>query len=102
MPSLVFIVCLLVLVCGCASKPRADRPVKSLLAAGDCVVVTTAHRDHPEHGQLIDSVGDISLPLLGRYHIAGFTLKQAEEQIERDYVARGFYSRIDLVVLRCP
>ena len=98
----VSIVCSLALLCGCASKPEGHLAVESPLVAADCVVVTTAHRDHPEHGQLIDSAGDILLPLLGRYHIAGFTLKQAEGQIERDYVARGFYSRIDLVVLRCP
>jgi protein involved in polysaccharide export with SLBB domain len=77
--------------------------VESPLVAGDCVIVTGAHRDHPFVGQVIDSAGDVSLPILGKYHIMGLTLKQAEERIEKEYVERGLFSQApDMVVLRCP
>ena len=99
----VFIACSLAVLCGCASKPKPHVQMELPLVAGDCVIVTSAHRDRLESGQVIDSAGDISLPLLGRHHIAGFTVKQAEERIEREYVERGFFRQmLDMVVIRCP
>jgi protein involved in polysaccharide export with SLBB domain len=51
---------------------------------------------------VIDADGDISLALLGKLRVAGLTLKQTEALIAKEYVEGGFYTRVDLVVLRCP
>jgi protein involved in polysaccharide export with SLBB domain len=95
----------LLVLCGCMSRREQALQAERTLAPGDCIIVDGAHRDHtvgPEHHHVIDSAGDISLFLLGRFHVAGLTLRQAQERIEKEYFERGFYRHIEWVVLLCP
>ncbi len=87
--------------CGCVSNPR-QTATSARLVPGDCVVIDAAHRTGREKRYEIDSAGDISMPFLGKVRLAGLTLAQAEERLEKAYVRRGFFRDVDLVVLRCP
>ncbi|HEX5220511.1 MAG TPA: polysaccharide biosynthesis/export family protein [Verrucomicrobiae bacterium] len=90
--------------CGCASPKTQQRQVgaERTLAPGDCIIVDNAHRQGLETRHVIDAAGDISLSLLGKFHVAGLTLNQAEVGIEKEYVDRGLFRHVDLVVLLCP
>lgn len=98
-------VCLL--LCGCASRPAlivAIGPDESPLAAGDCIVMEVVIGLHGnERIHVIDPTGEISMPLLGRLPVAGLTVKQVEELLEKEYVEnRRLFSRMDMAVRRCP
>lgn len=71
---------------------------------GDCIIFAPAHRAfvHDETRLELDTNGDIILPLLGKFNIAGFQIKEAELQIEIEYVKRGVFNRLDLTLTRCP
>ena len=88
--------------CGCASRTPQAVVAEKTLVPGDCVIVDNAHREGLETRCIVDSAGDISLRPLGRMHVAGLTLKQAELRIEKEYVDRGLLRHVDLVVLPCP
>src|SRR5258708_1028173 len=94
--------CCFLFWCGCASRTPQPVVAERVLAPGDCVIVDNAHREGLETRHVVDAAGDISLSLLGRFHVAGLTLKQTELRIEKEYVDRGLFRHVDLVVLPCP
>jgi protein involved in polysaccharide export with SLBB domain len=97
--SLQALLCFL-LWCGCASRTTVAK--ERMLVPGDCIVIDSAHREGLEMRHVVGAGGDISLPLLGEFHVAGLTLKQAELRIEKEYVDRGLFKSIDLIVSPCP
>lgn len=101
--ALVALSCLLV-GWGCASpKPQPQHVVvERTLAPGDCIIVDSAHRQGLETRHVIDAAGEITPPLVGKLHVAGLTVRQAELRIEKEYVDRGLFRHVDLVVLPCP
>ena len=85
MRALIFSLLALVLIGGCVS-PRsqvAEREVA--LRPGDRLLVQFTNRRVPEVRQVVDPVGDVSLPLLSKFHVAGMTLSQAKQAIEASY-----------------
>lgn len=91
------------LCCGCASRTPQVGVAEPTLAPGDCIIVDSgAHRQGLETRHVVDASGDISLTLLGKFHVAGLTLRQTESRLEKEYVDRGLFSHVDLVVLPYP
>lgn len=85
-------------VCTCAHKGWIEGNVP--LAPGEAVWIDSAHRSGMQQRLVIDSEGDILLPLMGRFHVAGLTAVQAAKEINRAYVDRGFYKEIEMVINR--
>ena len=91
-----------ILWCGCATRTSQTVVAERTLAPGDCIVVDNVHREGLETRHEVDSSGEIPLTLLGKFHVAGLTLKQTEFRTEKEYVDRGLFRHVDLVVLSCP
>jgi protein involved in polysaccharide export with SLBB domain len=78
------------MICGCMSRPPGGPHADGrILAPGECVNVQ-AVRDHrvlPElqTHRVIDSTGNVELPFLGLVPVAGLTLAEANERIERQW-----------------
>lgn len=77
---------------------RLDRPIE----IGERIWV--CYRKHlvvsPETEQTISPQGEITLPRLGKVHIAGLHRKDAERMIEKMYVDSGFYRKLEIAVIR--
>jgi polysaccharide export outer membrane protein len=86
---------LLLLLCGCASRPQhvaipgpSLRSGDYLLVIGDRLLVVFTRGDQTgEIVQIIDPSGSISLPLVGKLHVAGMTSRQARQRIKTAYQA---------------
>ena len=94
----------LLVMCGCASHPQRLAVRESMpLVSGDCIVIDfRVEGVEAVPAQLvIDSAGAMSPPLLGKLHLAGLTLKQAEERIQREYDQRPIERPFKLVLSRC-
>ena len=92
----------LLVTCGCASHPQRLPVQESVpLVSGDCIVIDFRVEAVPVRRLVIDSAGNISPPLLGKLHLAGLTLKQAEERIQREYDQRPIERPFKLVLSRC-
>lgn len=57
----------------------------------------TTRRGHPIHRYLVDNDGNIDMPILGKIHVAGFTISQANNHI-RDLIAPYLSKTADCVV----
>jgi len=49
--------------------------------------------------EVVDELGSVSLPLVGLIDIAGLTTAEAERKVRNEYVARGFYKDINVIVV---
>jgi polysaccharide biosynthesis/export protein len=62
------------------------------LTSGDTVRVQILGPDEPiPTPQHVDTLGNITMPLIGDVHVAGLTRDQAQELIARTYVRERFY-----------
>jgi protein involved in polysaccharide export with SLBB domain len=76
----IFSLLLLWLMSGCATQSQ-----QVSVRAGDCLLIVCTNRQSPEIRQVVDSAGDITLPLVGTLCVAGMTLRQAGESIGAAY-----------------
>ena len=80
------------------------------LQPGDCVnfdffpnaITHYAPGEGKERRHVVDAAGNISVFRLGKFHVAGLTLKQAAEALKKEYKARELYRNIELELLPCP
>jgi len=79
---------LLVLICGCASRPQQLSVADPLLHSGDCLLFHVQFDSSSEIRRVVDSAGDISLPDIGNLHVAGMTVKQVTQAITDRYAPR--------------
>ena len=54
--------------------------------------------DPEQYDDEVDDLGEVTLPLIGAVKVAGLTTSEAERFIERTYVEREFYPRINVIV----
>ena len=81
---------LLMLWVGCASTPQRLGTDDLLLGSGDHLVIVITNRECPDIRGVVDSSGDISMPFVGKLHVAGLTLGQASKTIETAYFPSCF------------
>ncbi len=70
------------------------------VAAGDRLLVTFSNRDVPAVTAAVDSAGDISMPLVGKLHVAGLTLEQAAHVIESAYYPQCWREPVKVSISR--
>ena len=97
---------MLLVLAGCVT-PRAptvpeppNKTVAATLTAGQLVEIRLCGAN-PSYGirQSIDQQGRVSLPFLGLVAVAGKTVTEVRELIEKMYVDGGYYRTPDVVVL---
>src|SRR5262245_8528998 len=94
------LLCLL-LLCGCVSRsPHTAEAQPQKLGPGDCLLL--AFKGKGEIRLVVDSAGDISLPLLAKLQVAGISMQEAQMQIQKQYDATESFLPIDVAVARCP
>lgn len=71
-----------------------------LLRSGECLLIQFTDRSVYENRIVIDPTGDISLPYVGKLHVAGMTLQQARQAIVTAYQTTE--RRWKISVVRCP
>jgi len=49
--------------------------------------------------EVVDELGSVSLPLVGLIDIAGLTTAEAEKEIREEYIDRGYYKDINVIVV---
>ncbi len=76
----IYSVLFLWLLSGCATQSQSDA-----VRTGDCLLIVCTNRQSPEIRQVVDPAGNISLPLVGKLHVAGMTLREAGESIGAAY-----------------
>jgi protein involved in polysaccharide export with SLBB domain len=94
--------------CGCAPNQKQVAVLeRKTLVPGDCIVIDvildSTHRDGLKRRYTIDALGEISLPLLGKLHVAGLSLSQTEDLIERAWANVESFLPIhrEFIVSRC-
>lgn len=71
-----------------------------VLSRGDHVWVYLRSIPHPEEiEEVIDPLGQISLPLIGEVRVAELSTSEAERAIKAAYVDDGYYRKIDVAVV---
>lgn len=63
----------------------ATRGYQTSVRTGDCLLLVCTNRQSPEIHQVVDSAGDISLPLVGKLRVAGRTLREVGELVGKAY-----------------
>lgn len=72
------------------------RPLKR----GDGVIISLRGIPNPEDVKdVVDDRGNVNLPLIGTLCLAGKTTSDAERTIEKTYIDKGYYSRINVTVV---
>ena len=79
-----------------ASLPREFSPASTAspdyrISARDLVQFQVFNQPDMTTAQRVSANGELRLPLLGTYAIAGRTLREAEEQLEKLYQSGGFF-----------
>lgn len=89
-----------------AGEPDAEtgrgfrKPTLRVLEPGDKVAIYLRGIPKPEELQdIVDDQGNISLSLLGLVSVAGKTTSEVEREIEKAYVAGGYYTQINVIVV---
>jgi len=70
------------------------------LGAGDRIVIYL--RGIPKQEEIkdiIDGVGEVTLPYIGEMKLVGLTTSDAERLIESTYVSRGIYKQVNVIVV---
>ena|SRR6185437_1422569 len=81
---------LLFLLVGCASAPPRVVTDEHLLGVGDRLVIVIINRESPDIREAVDASGSISMPFVGKLHVAGMDLEQAARTIETAYFPSCF------------
>jgi protein involved in polysaccharide export with SLBB domain len=89
---------LLALLCGCASRPQQASVAEPLLRSGDCLLFHVQFDSSSGIRRVVNSTGDVSLPDIGKLHVAGMTVEQVSQAIMERYLPRVVH-RIE--VSRC-
>jgi protein involved in polysaccharide export with SLBB domain len=97
-----------VMMCGCASRPKFKKfPDSDLIAPGHCVILSfiDVNRHFPEARLTVDAAGNVLLPDdFGKVHVGGLTLEQAKLEIRKafePYTVR-WRPTFHIDVSRCP
>jgi protein involved in polysaccharide export with SLBB domain len=72
----IFSLLLLWLMSGCATQSQRDS-----VRTGDCLLIVGITRQSPDIRQVVDLAGNISLPLVGKLHVAGMTMREIGEAV---------------------
>jgi protein involved in polysaccharide export with SLBB domain len=76
----IFSLLLLSLLTGCGTQSQ-----QVSVRSGDCLSIVCTTRQSREIRQVVDPAGDISLPLIGKLHVADMTLREIGESVGRAY-----------------
>ncbi len=75
-------------------------PVQRVLSRGDRIMISLRGIPRPEEIQnIIDGLGEVTLPLIGQVLVAGLTTSDAERLIETTYRDRDIYRAINVIVV---
>lgn len=75
-------------------------PVQRVLSRGDRIMISLRGIPRAEEiKNVIDGLGEVTLPLIGQVRVAGLTTSDAERLVESTYVERGFYRNINVIVV---
>lgn len=79
---------------------RATVPVQRVLSRGDRIMISLRGIPRAEEiKNVIDGIGEVTLPLIGQVRVAGLTTSDAERLIETTYIEGGFYRGINVIVV---
>jgi protein involved in polysaccharide export with SLBB domain len=70
-----------IVLSGCATRNEGTSAGKNLISAGDQLIVVCTNRKVPQSRCVVSSAGEITLPLIGRLHVAGMTTSEAAQAI---------------------
>lgn len=83
-----------------ASDGMGKAQGQRILSRGDRILISL--RGIPvaeEIKNIIDGLGEVTLPYVGQVRVAGLTASDAERLIESTYVERGIYRSINVIVV---
>ena len=70
------------------------------LARGDAVLLYLRGIPNPEDiNDMVDSLGNVTLPLIGKVRVEGLTTAEAEATIEKLYIDGDIYKSIDVIMV---
>ena len=88
-----------------ARRPRSSAPDPAAvhtaytLTSGDVIRVQILGPDEPPPSQQhIDTLGNITMPLIGDVHVAGLTRDQAQQAIAQEYVKQRYYKEPQITI----
>jgi len=74
--------------------------VQRILSRGDRIMISLRGIPKAEEiKNVIDGIGEVTLPLVGQVRVAGLTTSDAERLIESKYIDGGFYRGINVIVV---
>ena len=83
-----------------AASPPESTNTYELLNRGDILTISLMGIPTPQDvHDVIDGLGNITLPLIGKLRVEGMTTAEAEALIEKLYIDGGFYTKIDVIVV---
>lgn len=89
-----------VAVDGSVAGTSPAAPVQRVLSRGDRVMISLRGIPHPEEiKNVIDGIGEVTLPYIGQVRVAGLTTSDAERLIEAKYIEGGIYRSINAIVV---
>lgn len=83
-----------------AAGTRPVRPTQRVLSRGDRIMISLRGIPRAEEMKnVIDGLGEVTLPYIGQVRVAGLTPSEAERLIEDKYIGGGFYRSINVIVV---
>lgn len=83
-----------------APATRPAGPVQRVLSRGDRIMISLRGIPRAEEiKNVIDGLGEVTLPYIGQVRVAGLTTSDAERLIENTYINGGFYRSINVIVV---
>ena len=81
-------------------EPVPALPVQRVLSRGDRIMISLRGIPRPEEiKNVIDGLGEVTLPLIGQVRVAGLTTSDAERLIETTYINNDIYRAINVIVV---
>jgi polysaccharide export outer membrane protein len=79
---------------------RHPVPVQRILSRGDRIMISLRGIPRPEEiKNVIDGLGEVTLPFISQVRVSGLTTSEAERLIETKYIDGGFYRNINAIVV---
>lgn len=83
-----------------APGTRPAGSVQRVLSRGDRIMISLRGIPRAEEiKNVIDGLGEVTLPFIGQVRVAGLTTSDAERLIETTYIEGGFYRNINVIVV---
>ena len=83
-----------------AASGNVAVPVQRILSRGDRIMISLRGIPRPEEiKNVVDGLGEVTLPLIGQVSVSGLTTSEAERLIESTYIDGGFYRKINIIVV---